>query len=121
MLASTSLRGMRESLAGQYSTLFELNLHGGGNEIIAGADDENVFDIVQSVAIHVYVCSKPGGTSEVSYADLVGRRALKYAALASRSVKDTEWRRILPDTENCGFTPQDERGVERTDASTPHL
>jgi predicted helicase len=102
---------LRENLAGKFSSLFELNLHGGGNEIIAGAeDDENVFDIVQSVAIHVYVRSKPGGASEVSYADLLGRRALKYAALASRSVKDTEWRRIQPDAESSGFTPQDEAG-----------
>jgi hypothetical protein len=111
MLASTSLRGLRENLAEKFSSLFELNLHGGGNEIIAGAeDDENVFDIVQSVAVHVYVRSKPGGSSEVSYADLLGRRALKYAALASGSVKDTKWRHIQPDAENSGFTPQDEAG-----------
>jgi predicted helicase len=111
MLASTSLRGMRESLAGEFSSLFELNLHGGGNEIIAGAeDDENVFDIVQSVAIHVYARSKPGGASDVSYADFLGRRALKYSALESQSVAGTEWRRIQPDIENCGFTPQDEAG-----------
>lgn len=108
MLASTSLRGMREALAGQFSRLFELNLHGGGNEIIAGVDDENVFDIVQSVAIHVYVRSKPGGSREVCYADLLGRRTLKYAVLASRSVTGTEWRKIRPDAENCSFTPQDE-------------
>ena len=111
MLASTSLRGLRENLARSFSSLFELNLHGGGNEIIAGAeDDENVFDIVQSVAIHVYVRVKPGGASEISYADLLGRRALKYAALASRSVTDTEWQRIQPDAENAGFTPQDDAG-----------
>lgn len=111
MLASSSLRGLRENLAAKFSSLFELNLHGGGNEIIAGAgDDKNVFDIVQSVAIHVYIRSKPGGASEVSYADLLGGRALKYATLASRTVKDTEWRRIQPDAGNFGFTPQDEAG-----------
>lgn len=113
MLASTSLRGLRENLTGQFSSLFELNLHGGGNEIIPGAeDDENVFDIVQSVAIHVYVKSTPSGASEVSYADLLGRRAQKYAMLASHSVKGTEWLRIQPDAENCGFIPQDEAGGE---------
>lgn len=113
MLASPSLRGMRESLSHAFSRLFELNLHGGGNEIIAGSeDDENVFDIVQAVAIHVYVRSKPGGSSEVCYADLLGRRPLKYAVLASRTVADTEWRKIAPDAENCGFTPQDEAGGE---------
>ena len=111
MLASTSLRGLRENLVESFSSLFELNLHGGGNEIIAGAeDDENVFDIVQSVAIHVYVRTKPGGASEICYADLLGRRGLKYEALASRSVTDTEWQRIQPDTENAGFMPHDEAG-----------
>jgi hypothetical protein len=113
MLASTSLRGMREDLTRQFNRLFELNLHGGGNEIIAGSeDDENVFDIVQSVAIHVYVHSKSGGASEVNYADLLGRRPLKYAALSSHSVTDTEWRKVKPDVENCSFTPQDESGGE---------
>lgn len=111
MLASTSLRGLRENLAGMFSSLFELNLHGGGNEIIAGAeDDENVFDIVQSVAIHVYVRSKIGGASELNYADLLGRRAQKYSVLASHSIRNTEWRRIQPDAENASFTPQDEAG-----------
>lgn len=121
MLASPSLRGMRENLSQDFSSLFELNLHGGGNEIIVGAkDDENVFDIVQSVAIHIYVRSKTGGAIEVSYADLFGRRSLKYAALALKSVTDTEWRRIKPDKENCGFTPQDEEGggaIRRLDSA----
>lgn len=116
MLASTSLRGMRENLSRRFSRLFELNLHGGGNELIAGVeDDENVFDIVQSVAIHVYVRSSSSETSNLGYADLLGRRALKYAALASSSVTDTEWQQIKPDAENCGFMPQDEAasGVRR--------
>jgi len=109
MLGSTSLRGMREALLRQFSRLFELNLHGGLNEIAVGMeDDENVFDIAQSVAIHIYVRLMPGGTSEVSYADLLGRRSAKYAALASDSVARTDWRRTHPDGENCGFTPQDE-------------
>jgi predicted helicase len=111
MLASASLRGMRESLSQEFSRLFELNLHGGGNEIIAGAeDDENVFDIVQSVAIHVYVRSKLGGASEVSYADLLGRRQMKYAVLGAQSVTTTKWQQIGPDAENCAFTPQDDAG-----------
>lgn len=113
MLASTSLRGMRESLAREFSRLFELNLHGGGNEIINGADnDENVFDIVQSVAIHIYVRTKSGGTSDVSYADLIGRRQVKYEALTSQSAKAIDWRQIQPDSENCSFTPQDDNSCD---------
>jgi predicted helicase len=109
MLASTSLRGMREHLVQEFGRLFELNLHGGVNEIIVGAeDDENVFDIAQSVAIHV--CARVAGERipTVGYADLLGQRAVKYAALSSRSVATTEWRPIQPDLENCSFVPQDE-------------
>jgi predicted helicase len=111
MLASTSLRGMREHLIQNFNMLFELNLHGGGNEITVGVDDdENVFDIVQSVALHIYVRSIHGGQSAVSYADLFGRRPAKYKALASQAVGSTEWRPIQPDRENCSFRPQDDAG-----------
>lgn len=100
---------MRENLLREFSRLVELNLHGGGNEIIAGAEhDENVFDIVQSVAIHIYVRARPGGTTDLKYADMIGRRADKYATLASQSVATTEWQAIHPDKDNCGFTPQDD-------------
>ena len=120
MLSSTSLRGMRERLVKEFSSLFELNLHGGVNEIVVGIEnDENVFDIAQSVAIHVYARSRQGKGSIVHYADLLGRRDSKYAMLSSRSVADTRWQRIQPDTENCGFLPQDEAGraiVRRLDS-----
>ena len=113
MLRSTSLRGMREALVHQFDELFELNLHGGTNEILADAgDDENVFDIEQSVAIHAYIRSMSESIlrhgSHCCYADLLGRRATKYDALVSRSVADTEWQKITPDAETCSFTPQDE-------------
>jgi len=109
MLASTSLRGMREHLVQEFGRLFELNLHGGVNEIIVGPEnDENVFDIAQSVAIHVCVRVAGKRIPTVGYADLLGQRAVKYAALSSRSVATTEWSPIQPDLENCSFVPQDE-------------
>ena len=109
MLASSSLRGMRDSLMRQFSGVSELNLHGGHNELILGQEnDENVFDIAQSVAIHLYVRSKHGGSSVVNYADLLGRRTSKYASLVSGSIADTEWQEIHPDQENCSFVSQDE-------------
>jgi predicted helicase len=111
MLASPSLRGMRESLTKEFGSIFELNLHGGGNEIIAGAEhDENVFAIVQAVAIHIYVKCPVIKIPKINYADLLGRRAEKYLSLTSQSVENTEWQSIEPDLENCGFIPQDEGG-----------
>ena len=113
MLSSISLRGLRENLIRQFGQLFELNLHGGANEIIDEVEnDQNVFDIIQSVAIHAYVCSRPGSTSELYYAELLGRRVTKYAALALQSVVNTEWQQITPDAEICSFTPQDESSDE---------
>ena len=109
MLASTSLRGMRESLMKDFSSLYELNLHGGINEItVSNEEDENVFDISQSVAIHIYCRSKSQGSSEINYTDLVGRRNSKYAMLESQLVGAMEWQLIQPDDENCCFTVQDE-------------
>ena len=109
MLTSTSLRGMRDSLTRQFSSLSELNLHGGLNEIlVAEEEDENVFDIAQSVAIHIYCQSKPGGSSVINYADLLGQRKSKYDSLVSQSVADTDWQAIQPDDENCSFGSQDE-------------
>lgn len=115
MLGSRSLRGMRESLLGSFNKLYELNLHGGVNEIIEGVEnDENVFDIAQSVAIHVYVRSKPRGTLSVHYADLTGRRLSKYYTLASGSVERTAWQQFAPDEDNCTFSHQDEDVGGRT-------
>ena len=97
MLASKSLRGMRESLVNQFGCLYELNLHGGLNEIVVSEEpDENVFDISQSVAVHVYCQSKINCTTVVNYADIVGLRASKYAWLESHSVERTNWKTIHP-------------------------
>lgn len=84
MLASPSLRGMRQSLVKDFTRIYELNLLGGSNEsTIANRADENVFDIVQSVAIHVYARTKPGGASIIH---LRGR--LRHASRKTRRLRD---------------------------------
>ncbi len=109
MLTSSSLRGMREHLISTFDAIFELNLHGGVNEIIVGGeDDENVFDISQSVAIHNYARLPRRRPHPVSYADLIGKRPAKYAALIISTLATTVWRPIQPDAENCSFVQQDE-------------
>lgn len=116
MLASTSLRGMREHLMRTFGSIFELNLHGGVNEVGVGtANDENVFDIAQSVAVHVFVRATKDTEMVVNYADLIGTREAKSEALARQTVFSVAWQRVAPDEENCSFTPQDEmaRGLSR--------
>lgn len=114
MLASRSLRGMREHLGKEFDHLLELNLHGGLNEITVGVgDDENVFEIAQSVAIHVYARSFRRGEMAVGYSDLFGPRSAKYNHLRSHSISNTEWKPIQPDPENYSFRPQDEQADGR--------
>lgn len=109
MLASTSLRGLRENLITTFTDLFESNLHGGTNELFGdNVVDENVFDISQAVAIHILARNPNGLSSTVHYRDLIGRRQHKYDSLLSPVPVPSEFTEIQPDVMNCGFMPQDE-------------
>ncbi len=108
MLASTSLRGMRERLLSSFTSLFELHLHGGVNEIgQQAAEDENVFEIAQAVSIHAYIRSQRTSPSTVRFAEIWGPRIAKNAYLRLHSARNTEWCPVRPDPENCAFVPQD--------------
>ena len=79
---------------------------GGLNEIAADARrDENVFDIAQAVAIHLYARGPRTGEATVYYADLWGSRAEKYTTLLKQVVTTLEYTSITPDRQNCGFLP----------------
>jgi hypothetical protein len=116
MLASMSLRGMREHLAGEFTSLHELQLHGGTNEIGARAGrDQNVFDIEQAVGIHVYVRRVPVDCrGRILFGELWGSRDLKYAHLGSSTVSHEEWTLISLEAESCAFCPQDEASETAT-------
>jgi hypothetical protein len=108
MLASPSLRGMREYLLGHFDDLYELHLHGGVNEIGAHAEhDQNVFDIAQAVGIHLYARRPKRGAQFIRFAELWGPRPQKYSFLVDHSVPSTEWVEVIPDDENCAFMPQE--------------
>lgn len=77
-------RGMRYQLTTGFSQIRILNLHGGKGFVRSAADeDQNVFDIMQSVGIGIFVrslCSE----CVVSYDEYIGRREEKYKRLLSR-------------------------------------
>lgn len=107
MLTSASLRGMREHLCDTFQLIYEMNLHGGANELITGVEaDQNVFEIIQAVGIHLYVRCSPHTKKGVYYNDLTGNRPKKYATLSLDSVTSTVWQPIKPDADNCSFVPQ---------------
>lgn len=112
MLGSPSLRGMREHLLQTFSTLFELHLHGGVNESRPG--DQNIFDISQAVAIHLYSRTGDDGSNALSYGELWGARSKKYESLLAKDVSSSDWVQVLPGQETRSFLPHDERGTYRT-------
>lgn len=112
MLASRSLRGMREHILKCFDDLYELNLHGGVNEIIGASEvDENVFNISQSVGIHIYSKSFGHMTNDVKYSDFFGRRKDKFKYLSNTDISNVDWLSIKPDSENCSFLPNSDVDV----------
>lgn len=79
-------RGMRYHLACAFPKITIVNLHGGKGFVrSAGDEDENVFDIMQSVAVGMFACP-PTPTTDVRYHELVGHREDKYVRLLSGNV-----------------------------------
>jgi hypothetical protein len=77
-------RDMRASLLSTFSHAYVLDLHGVSVRGATRSDssDKNVFDIIQGVAIGLYVRGAPGGPA-VAHSDLVGDRVSKYTRLSS--------------------------------------
>lgn len=109
LLSSPTLRGVREHLMRTFTGIYELHLHGGVNEAFSDvAEDANVFDIAQAVAIHFFIRTSDLGTSWISYGDMRGPRPQKYEELERQSIDTFIWSAVSPDEKICAFLPQDE-------------
>jgi predicted helicase len=89
-LNNPTLRGMRWNLLQTFTELHLFDLHGSPGRRDSTTTDENVFDIVQGVAISVMV--KAPYTSvgtKILRADLTGERTAKYRALITSSAQIT--------------------------------
>ena len=110
-LDNPTFRGMRQSLMRTFESVYILDLHGNAKKKETapdGASDENVFDIMQGVAIALFV-RKAGKRPEkrcVFHADLFGARSSKYDWLNNHDVSDTHWETLLPQEPFYLFKPQ---------------
>ncbi len=116
-LDNLTFRGMRESLMRTFDEIYLLNLHGNlrkKEKTPDGGKDENVFDIMQGVAIGFFV-KKEGDANlpcRVFYADSWGNRASKMNWLAENDIHTTPWREISPTSPHYFFVPKDATYVE---------
>ncbi len=98
-LDNPTFRGLRRSLLECYDELYILNLHGNARKkekTPQGADDENVFNIMQGVSINLFVKKAQTTKQKIHYYDVYGQRAEKYAFLAQNDLNSIEWLEIAP-------------------------
>ncbi len=98
-LDNPTFRGLRRSLLECYDELYILNLHGNARKkekTPQGADDENVFNIMQGVSINLFVKKAQTTKQKIHYYDVYGERAEKYAFLAQNDLKSIEWLELTP-------------------------
>ncbi|GAA7350928.1 DNA methyltransferase [Helicobacter pylori] len=98
-LDNPTFRGLRHSLLECYDELYILNLHGNARKkekTPQGADDENVFNIMQGVSINLFVKKAQTTKQKIHYCDVYGERAEKYAFLAQNDLNSIEWLELTP-------------------------
>ncbi|MCB9422166.1 MAG: DNA methyltransferase [Ardenticatenaceae bacterium] len=109
-LDNPTFRGMRQSLLETFSEIYILDLHGNAKKKETAPDgsaDQNVFDIMQGVAIGIFV-KQPGktGPAQIYHADLWGTRANKYEQLLAKDMIVTDWEQLEPQPPFYLFVPQ---------------
>ena len=131
-LDNPTFRGMRWHLMQTFDEIWTLNLHGNSKKKEVAPDggkDECVFNIMQGVAITLFVkkgnCltqssqSPQSGKSETSreenncrvyYADLWGKKKEKLTALEEATMESVEWIEIKPTEPMLFFAPHDTAG-----------
>ena len=131
-LDNPTFRGMRQNLMQSFDEIYLLDLHGNSKkkeiDPATGAQDKNVFDIQQGVAIGIFVKLPPDPerkkTCIVRHADLFSvQRRVKYEWLEEHQISNTHWTKLEPESPNYLFIPQDkaraveyERGWRMSDA-----
>ncbi|WP_339886031.1 type ISP restriction/modification enzyme [Polaribacter vadi] len=99
-LDNPTFRGMRWNLLKTYDKIYTIDLHGNTKkkEVCPdGSIDQNVFDIMQGVAITIFVKTDKKQKNElgtVFHYDLFGKRELKYDFLWKNSLKTVDFKEL---------------------------
>lgn len=112
-LDNPTFRGMRWNLLKTYDKIYTIDLHGNSKKketAIDGSADVNVFDIMQGVAITIFVKTGKKKTNElgtVFHFDLFGKRELKYDFLLENSIKTVNYKELPNLAPNYFFAIKD--------------
>lgn len=113
-LDNPTFRGMRQSLMNSFNEIYVLDLHGNAwkeGRCPDGSKDKNVFDIMQGVAISLFI-KNSDLEKKVFHSDIWGLRQYKYEWLLTNDIKTTEWQEIKPKSPFYLFTPTAEEFSE---------
>ncbi len=124
-LDNPTFRGMRWHLMKTFDEIWTLNLHGNSKKKEVAPDggkDECVFNIMQGVAITLFVkkggvAAKNANDAKVYYADLWGKKKDKLAALDDATMESVKWQEVQPTEPMLFFTPRDTEGEAEWNAA----
>ncbi|MGL4981422.1 MAG: type ISP restriction/modification enzyme [Treponemataceae bacterium] len=112
-LDNPTFRGMRWNLLKTYDKIYTIDLHGNSKkkEVCPdGSADQNVFDIMQGVAITLFIKTgkkKKNALGKVFHYDLYGTREDKYAFLTENSLSSVEYKELPNIAPNYFFVNKD--------------
>lgn len=99
-LDNPTFRGMRWHLLKTYDKIYTIDLHGNSKKKETSPDgsaDANVFDIMQGVAINIFIKTgkkKSNELGKVFHYDLYGKRDFKYELLTSNSIDSIPFKEL---------------------------
>ncbi len=111
-LDNPTFRGMRWNLLKTYDKIYTIDLHGNAKKKETapdGSPDVNVFDIMQGVAITIFVKTGKKKTNELGRIfqfDLFGKREMKYDFLSENYLKDIDFQELKPSKPYLFFIPK---------------
>jgi len=111
-LDNPTFRGMRQSLMNSFDEIYILDLHGNSNrkeKAPDGSKDENVFDIMQGVAIAFFIKHKKAKVKSIVHNEIFGLRNEKYEWLNKHSIKNVKWDKLKPKSPYYFLIPRDEK------------
>lgn len=118
-LDNPTFRGMRYDLLKSFDSIYIIDLHGNSKKKEVspdGSKDDNVFDIMQGVAITFFVktgSKKKNDLANVYHIDLYGIRESKYDFLSKENFKKIQWQKLALTAPFYIFIQQNAQEVDK--------